>query len=90
MPYNRLYSGRHSDIRTSGVQLVQGNPVCLNGIQVYAEGSCWIGQSGYSFTDEAYPFPLASGDTLFIPTRHPEDLYVQAPSSGVTVYYLYL
>lgn len=91
MPYNALYTGRHSSVNTSGVQLVHHTGrTCLNGISVYAEGACWIGQSGYAFSDSSYPFPLQSGDTLFIPTRHPEDLYVQAPSSGVTIYYIYV
>lgn len=87
--YNNLFTGRKNNINTSGVPVCDNTITALNGVQLYSEGSCWIGSSGMNFTDN-YGFPLQSGDSLFLPIRHPSDVYVRAPGSGVTVYWLLL
>jgi len=86
---NNLKQGRRKNINTSGVPLTDSDHLCYNGILVKSEGNCWIGYSGDSpFSEQSYYFPMKSGDELNIYTKHTSDIYVQAPGSGVTVYWI--
>ena len=87
MPFNNFNTGRRSQINTSGIPLSDSDIVTQNGVTIVSEGSVWVGPSNMGWTDANAGLPLVSGDSLFLPTRHTSDIYVQAVTSGNTVYW---
>ena len=89
MPYNQLITGRHSSINTSGIQLTTQPYISNDGVRLYFEGAGWVGSSGSVLgADLNHMFPFSSGDSLFLPMRHLDEIYVKAPGSGLTVYFV--
>lgn len=72
---------------SSGVPLIDTDIVVNEGIIIYNFGeTIYIGPSGKAVSAM---FPIASGDSIFLRLRHPNEVYVQSiTNSGQSLFWL--
>ena len=87
MPISRNgFTGRKSDIGTTPARVISDQSVVVNeGLQILASPNnsetIYVGYSSgitANSADSTDGFPLVPGASLFLPCRHPADVYVRS------------
>ena len=89
--FNTFLTGTTTGIGGAGTQLISTNAKCEQGVQLYTpnnSGIVWIGNSPHMTVGSGLSsdgFPLYSGESLLLPLRDPNKIYVKSNVGGLSV-----
>ncbi len=93
--FNTFQTGSKTGIGGAGVQLLSTNHKCEKGVQLYTpnnSGVIYIGNSPHMTVASGLAsdgFPLASGESILLPLRDPNKIYVRGSVGGLTVNWMF-
>lgn len=95
MPVSRFHTGSKSSIPANAVPLTASGVILAQGVQIFTDrsinGTVYCGYHPNitaAGSDHSTGFPLASGDSLFLPVNDPTSIFVLSSPSGQKVYWI--